>query len=592
MNSTTAARIEDRPSDESASKGWLRALKLAAVVDADPKRTLGLLIAEQAQRRRDAPALIGEDEELSYRELAEQVSRWGRWALSEGVAPGEAVALIMGNRPQYLAAWAGITAVGGVVALINTSLRGSSLIHCLKAANPRHVIVEAELLEIVADALDDKIRLWVYGRDDLVETLSGEPLSAEERRGTSLHDLALLIYTSGTTGLPKAARVSHHRVMMWSHWFCGVMGATQDDRLYDCLPMCHSVGGVVAPGALLCAGGAVLVRKRFSQRRFWCDIVQFECTIFQYIGELCRYLVRAPADPLERRHKLRLACGNGLSAEVWRPFEARFAIPRIVEFYAATEGNFSLYNLEGEPGALGRPPAFLAHRFPLAIVEHDPAIGEPARDGDGRCVRCPPGVPGEAIARLGEAGATGGRFEGYTSEAETKKKVLRDVFARGDAWVRSGDLMRRDARGFYRFVDRIGDTFRWKGENVATTEVAAALAAYPGIEEACVYGVAVPGADGRAGMATLVVGAAFEIAGLAAHLERRLPAYARPLFLRIAPSLAATETFKPQKGALAREGFDAALVDDPLFFHDPRSGAFVPLDASRRADIAAGRVRL
>jgi len=340
------------------------------------------------------------------------------------------------------------------------------------------------------------------------------------------------------------------------------------------------------------AGGSVAVSRRFSRGRFWAEIAEFDCTIFQYIGELCRYLAAAPEDPLERRHRLRLACGNGLTGEVWESFQERFAIPRIVEFYAATEGNFSLYNLEGERGALGRVPGFLAHRFPLAIVAFDDGAQAPARDEMGRCIRCPPGTAGEAIARLGHGGESGGRFEGYTCKAETDKKVLRDVFAPGDAWVRSGDLMRQDERGFFRFVDRIGDTFRWKGENVATTEVAAALTSYPGVEEACVYGVQVPGADGRAGMATLVVGEAFEIDGLAAHLEARLASYARPLFVRIAASLAATETFKPQKTALTREGFDPFQVTDPLFFLDIRAGSYAGLDAAAYADLVEGRVRL
>jgi fatty-acyl-CoA synthase len=590
------------PVAESATKGWLRALKMAAQVDNAPERTLGVLIAQQAGRLGDAPALISDRETFSYRALGDRMSRWARWALAQNLAPGEAVALVMSNRPDYLAAWAGITSVGCVVALINTSLRGPSLAHCVGLAKAARLIVEADFLEIVVEGLGQcaaATEIWVSGAgaghrsiDDVLATFSGDPLTAAERRGTSLSELALLIYTSGTTGLPKAARVSHHRVMMWAHWFCGIMDARPDDRLYNCLPMHHSVGGVVAPCAILVSGGSVVVSPRFSASRFWSEVVRFDCTIFQYIGELCRYLLTAPPTVAERAHKLRLACGNGLTAEVWRAFEARFGIPRILEFYAATEGNFSLYNLEGEPGALGRVPPFLAHRFPIAIVEFDHERGEPRRDAGGFCLRSARGEAGEAIARMADGRAGGGRFEGYSCRAETQKKVLRDVFEPGDAWVRSGDLMRQDERGFFRFVDRIGDTFRWKGENVSTTEVAEALASAAGVESAVVYGVETPGADGRAGMAAIVRAPGFDLQSLSRHLRTRLPAYARPLFLRLVESLPATETFKRQKHVLACEGFDPAVVADPLFLRDEASDAYVPLDAGLYADLAAGRLRL
>ena len=427
----------------------------------------------------------------------------------------------------------------------------------------------------------------------LSPTCPTAPLSAGEARDVTVRDPALLIYTSGTTGLPKAAFVSHHRVMSWSGWFAGLLDARADDRLYDCLPMHHSVGGVVASGAMLMAGASVVIAPKFSARRFWDDIVRWDCTLFQYIGELCRYLTAAPPSPNERRHRLRLVCGNGLRGDVWTPFQDRFAIPRILEFYAATEGNFSLYNVEGQPGASGRVPAFMAHRFPAAVVAFDPETGAPARGPDGLCVRCVTGQAGEAIGRISAAaGDPAHRFEGYTSRAETEKKVLRDVLEPGDAWLRTGDLMRVDARGFFYFVDRVGETFRWKGENVATGEVAAIIAACPGVADVAVYGVAVPGAEGRAGMAAVVAGEGFDLAILHGRLAEALPAYARPLFLRLAASLAVTETFKRKTGDLAAEGFDPRRIADPLFFDDAAKGAYVRLDAALFSKIAAGGVRL
>ena len=345
------------------------------------------------------------------------------------------------------------------------------------------------------------------------------PLSPEEETGVSLSDRALCIYTSGTTGLPKAANVSHRRIMTWSYWFAGILNTGPADRTMNCLPMYHSVGGIVAIGSVLVSGGSVVLQEKFSARRFWDDVVRWDCTLFQYIGELCRYLLKAPENANERAHHLRLAFGNGLRADVWNAFQERFNIPHIVEFYAATEGTFSLINVEGEPGAIGRVPPFLKHRFPSALVKFDVARGEPMRDSDGFCVPCAPDEIGEAIGKIASGAGAGARFEGYTSAEDSDAKILRNVFAAGDAWFRTGDLMRQDAKGFFYFVDRIGDTFRWKGENVSTFEVAEALNAVPGVIDATAYGVTIPGADGRAGMATLVIeaGLRFEALARAAH---------------------------------------------------------------------------
>jgi fatty-acyl-CoA synthase len=331
-------------------------------------------------------------------------------------------------------------------------------------------------------------KVWLHGEadggferiDHAIELRSPDPPMPHQRHPVTIADRALLIYTSGTTGLPKAANISHRRLLQWSFWFAGLMNASPRDRMYDCLPMYHSVGGVVATGALLARGGSVLIRDRFSLRHFWDDVCAGDCTMFQYIGELCRYLLNAPEHPRDRAHRLRLCCGNGLQADIWKRFQDRFAVPRILEFYASTEGNVSLYNVEGKIGSIGRVPPFLASRFALALVQFDPATGRPARGEHGFCIRCGVNEIGEALGRIPSEGTQGGEsFEGYTDSKDTEQKILHDVFARGDRWFRTGDLMRMDAGGFYYFVDRIGDTFRWKGENVATSEVATAIMALP-----------------------------------------------------------------------------------------------------------------
>ena len=563
------------------ARDWVRAIEGSRRLAGVPGNTLAAVVAAVAEHQPDAPALLGEAESFTYGELAARANRYAHWALDQGMPPGCVVALLMPNRPEYVAAWLGLTQVGCVVALLNTNLSGDALTHCIGSASAGHVIVDAALAaqaQASVAALPG-VRWWpASGLVDGLPAGAVQPRPAPDGR-------ALLIYTSGTTGLPKAANVSHARVLEWSGWFAGMMDARPTDRLFNCLPLYHSTGGVVAVGAMLVAGGSVVIRERFSASRFWADVATTRCTVFQYIGELCRYLLNAEPGADEAAHELRLCCGNGLGGEVWPAFQERFRIPRILEFYAATEGGLSLYNCEAKPGAIGRVPAFLAHRFPLALLRCDEA-GEPLRDADGRCVRCAPDEPGEAVALL-----DGTRhFDGYTDAAASARKLLRGVFADGDCWFRTGDLMRRDAAGFYAFVDRLGETYRWKGENVATTEVAAAVLACPGVMDAAVYGVAVPGAEGKAGMAAIVVARGFDLGVLREHLAARLPAYARPLFVRVCRELEKTGTFKLNKTRLAREGFAAG--DDPVWLDDREAGSYVVVATEMRARIAAGVMRL
>ena len=580
----------------------MRALERTSAIGRDPGRTLPVVIDELAGRRGEAAALIGSGSCLSYAALAEASHRFARWGLAQGLTAGDVVCLLMDNCPEYLALWLGLTRIGVSVALINTNLRGEPLRHSIDIVRPRHVIVGAPNARALAEVRPQLGALagcsaCGAGPHDLerldvaAARLSGSPLAAAECPLPVLADRALLIYTSGTTGLPKAANVSHLRLMQWSHWFAGLTGMTPDDRLYNCLPMYHSVGGVVAAGAALVGGGAVVLRERFSVSTFWKDVAAERCTVFQYIGELCRYLLNAPHDSHEARHQLRLACGNGLRPEVWEPFQSRFRIPQILEYYASTEGNFSLYNCEERIGAIGRIPPFLAHRIPVALVKYDADAALPQRNAEGRCLPCAANEVGEALGQVLDAdGAT--HFEGYTDTQASRERILRDVFAPGDAWYRSGDLMRRDAQGFFYFVDRVGDTFRWKGENVSTTEVAAVIAACRGVSEVAVYGVRVPNADGRAGMAALVVTAGFELAELHRTVAAALPAYARPVFLRIAARLETTGTFKLRTQELARQGFDPAVAGDALCFDDAARGEYVPLDAALYQRIACGKQRL
>ena len=582
----------------NASRDWLRAMQQTSVAVSQRSRTFSCVLDEQAAVHGDKTAIIESGAVTTFAALSKRANRYARFAIANGIQKGDCVALLASNSADYLAAWSGISATGATVALINTNLRGQALAHSFTAASAKAAFVSRELADAYLTStahLDSPLPVWITGLgadsiDADLDAIDGMPLSAGERRGVTLSDCGLYIYTSGTTGLPKAARVSHARIIEWATWFAGLMNTTPDDRMYDCLPMYHSVGGIVAPGSALVSGGSVVIREKFSARQFWDDIVSHDCTLFQYIGDLCRYLAASDPHPLERAHKLRICCGNGLGGDVWETFQNRFAIPRILEFYAATEGSFSLYNVEGKPGAIGRLSGLMAQKPPVALVKHDADTGLPLRGADGLCIRCRDGEIGEALGRLGKAGE-GNRFEGYTNGGESDKKIVRDVFARGDRWFRTGDLMSRDAAGYFYFADRIGDTFRWKGENVSTLEVANALSTYPGVINATVYGVVVPGYDGRAGMAAVETTADFDIAGLFDHMAAHLPAYAVPMFIRIVAALATTGTFKPRKQELMAQGFDPAAANDFIFVADAKAGTYKVLTPelyrSLTADTAA-----
>jgi fatty-acyl-CoA synthase len=586
----------------SPAKAWLRALEMTAPIARNRYRTLPTVIEEVAARMGDAPALLSDSESLTYSALMQRANQYARWALQQGLAKDDVVCLLMTNRPEYFAAWLGITSVGGVVSLLNTNLVGASLAHCIRIVSPKQIVVSAEFVDTLTEILpqlDAIPAIWTHGRDNApfpridreIERYSGEPLGSSERRSPAIEDLALYIYTSGTTGLPKAAKVSHVRVMQWSHWFAGMMDVQPIDRMYNCLPMYHSVGGVQAIGAMLAAGGSVVVREKFSARQFWDDVVRWDCTLFQYIGELCRYLLHAEFSANETQHRIRLACGNGLAAEIWDGFKQRFRIPQFLEFYAATEGNVSLFNIRGKRCAIGHIPPYLTHRFSPLLVVTDIETAEPSRNELGLCIPCASNQVGEALGKIvDDVSNSGSRFEGYTSAEASEKKILRDVMEPGDRWFRTGDLMRRDEKGYYYFVDRIGDTFRRKGENVATSEVAEVICGFSGVQHANVYGVAVPGVEGRVGMATLVIDQVLDMTGLRKHLAGRLPAYARPAFLRIREQVDLTGTFKYSKTDLVREGYDPQACADLLYFDN--ADEFIPLDKELYERIQGGEFRL
>ena len=572
----------------------VRTLWLLRKVKPHATRTIVDIVEEQVRRRPANVAIYYLDTAMTYAQMDARANAYAHWALAQGVGRGDCVALLMENRPDFICAWLGLFKVGATVALINTNLTGAALAHSIGISGAAHAIVGAELAQVFRDAPFEKPPvLWVQGEGgNLDPVLARQPDTAPgkaARAGVTLKDRAFFIYTSGTTGLPKAANFSHMRMLFMMSGFVGALRPRETDRIYDPLPLYHSTGGVCAVGIAFFSGAALILKRRFSVHEFWSDIHKYQATIFEYIGEICRYLLNAPPSPLDRGHKVRVITGNGLRPEIWGEFQSRFGIPRIVEFYGATESNVSMLNYDGRLGAVGRVPEYLEFLLPTRVVRFDVEKEMPVRGPDGLCVECGPDEVGETVG--GMSSRSGREFEGYTNKAESDRKMLRDVFKKGDVWFRTGDLMRRDEHGYFYFVDRIGDTFRWKGENVSTGEVGEVLLATPGISQANVYGVSVPGMDGRAGMAALVVDGDFSLDDLPARLKARLPHYAWPIFLRLSPALEVTGTFKQRKVELVREGFDPVALADPLYVRDPDSGHYVPLTPALHARILAGGVK-
>lgn len=596
--------VERVGSEITYLRGALRTLKRVKAVAETPDRTFPDVLDDLAEQFASRTALIGVGGvKYSFETLNRRANQYAHWARDIGIRKGDTVSVLMGNCPEYLAIWFGIIRAGGRAALLNTNLSGHSLAHCCNIVPVSHAIVASAFMDAHASALPHMTHqpvVWVSGKsaqgqslDDAVRAMPDGPLAAGNKPVLSTDDPALYIYTSGTTGLPKAAVITHYRVLAIMNAFSAVCDAGPDDRIYVAQPMYHTAGGVLAVGITLLAGGSVVIRDQFSARQFWDDIVAHQCTAFQYIGEQCRYLLNAPTSRNETAHRLRFCNGNGLRPDIWMDFKTRFRVPKIIEWYAATEGNVTLFNMDGKPGSIGRIPKWLEHRFLTKIVRFDVETEQPLRGADGLCMTCEADETGEAIGRiLVDPDRPAQRFDGYANAADTQKKVLHDVFEPGDAWFRTGDLMRKDALGYFYFVDRIGDTFRWKEENVSTSEVEEVISIFPGVREVNVYGVSVPLHNGRAGMAAIVCDQGFDFDGLRAHLRQQLPDYARPLFLRIQHNLETTGTFKMKKVDLRAQGFDPRRCAEPLYFDNPETLSFVPIDINLFRKIEVGDFRL
>jgi fatty-acyl-CoA synthase len=593
--------FEGLKSDWIYINGFRRIIGAVGKFDPEADYTLADAVEDAIDGHRERTFISFEGKDTTYAEFEARANQFAHWGQSVGLKAGDTVALFMENRPDYIAFWAGMAKVAVRTALINYNLSGAGLAHCVKIVDCKAIVMNPDLAPQFASArgqVETPLGAFVLGGpadglvqiDGVVDRAAKTRLDRSGRAGVKGGDVALYIYTSGTTGLPKAAKISGVRARGLMRVFKDATQASQDERILQTLPLYHATGGMCGVGTALNAGACIVLQRKFSASQFWQEAIDSHATMLVYIGELGRYLMNQPQSALERSHKITKGFGNGLRADVWAEFVERTGIKRLVEFYGSTEGNVNFFNLDGKIGAVGRIPRLLRGRLPARILRFDVETEQPVRGPDGLCIEAGVDEIGEAVGPITKE--TRQRFDGYNDEKQSQKKILTDVFAKGDRWFRTGDLMKMDADQYIYFVDRVGDTFRWKGENVSTSEVEIAISSMPGVKHAIVYGVAVPGQDGRAGMAAITPKEGVDLAALYAHLTSNLPAYARPAFVRFQDEVETTGTLKYRKVDLVKEGFDPMNTSDPLFVADVANKSYSPITADVLRDVLSGKMRL
>uniref|UniRef100_A0A673CN90 long-chain-fatty-acid--CoA ligase n=2 Tax=Sphaeramia orbicularis TaxID=375764 RepID=A0A673CN90_9TELE len=559
---------------------------------------------QQARRIPNKPFIIHEGNIHTYRDVEQRSNRLAHVFLHKAkLRKGDCVALLMSNEPDFLCVWFGLAKIGCSVAFLNTNIKSRSLLHCFNCCGAKTLVVGADLLDgldgVLTTLLEDDIQVWamksqsdhtkVHTLLDKMDAASDQPVPAELRAVTSLKTPTLYIFTSGTTGLPKAAVISHLQSLKAAGGFWAY-GATQDDVIYTPLPLYHSAASLIGIGGTIELGATCVLKKKFSASQFWNDCRQHNVTVFQYIGEVCRYLCNQPKTDMDKVHKVWMGVGNGLRQDVWREFHNRFGNIKMCEVYGSTEGNVCFMNHMGRIGCVGRSNSIYKLLFKYDLVKYDMVKDEPVKDEHGFCKRVDDGETGLLVSKVSALTP----FFGYAGSKQlTEKKLIRNVFGPGDVYFNTGDLMVEE-EGFISFKDRVGDTFRWKGENVATTEVAETLGLVDFLQEVNVYGVEVPGHEGRAGMAAMIIRPGFKFDGrkLFEQVVRDLPAYARPLFIRLQEVMEMTSTFKQQKFQLVQSGFNPSTISEPLFIVDYKQESYIPLTDSIYQSILAGERKL
>jgi len=544
------------------------------------KTSIGKVFQERAARHADKVFLKFGDQQITYREANETANRYAAVLAARGVGHGDVVGIMMRNSPQAVLLMLATVKCGAISGMLNYHQRGDVLKHSFGLLDATAIVAETDLVAHINDSGADTTGLMTLEEMDRLAA-TAPTANPATTAAVLAKDKAFYIFTSGTTGMPKASVMTHYRWLRALAGFGGLgMRLTSNDTLYCCLPLYHNNALTVALSSVLNSGATIALGKSFSASKFWDDVIRYDATAFVYIGEICAYLLNQPPKDTDRQHKVRVICGNGLRPAIWDEFTERFGIERVCEFYGASEGNTAFVNVFNVPRSTGICPT------PVAFVEYDPDTGEPLRGDDGRVRKVRNGEPGLLLSKVSDFQP----FDGYTDPKASEKKLVRNAFRDGDVWFNTGDLMRSQGFGHAAFADRLGDTFRWKGENVATTEVESAVCGYDDVEESTVFGVEVPGTGGRAGMAAIQLkeGAQFDGKALAKAVYERLPGYAMPLFVRVVGELAHTSTFKSQKVDLRKEGYGKD-VEDPIYVLAGREEGYVEFYDEYPEEVKAGK---
>ena len=566
---------------------------------------LGLAFEKAVQRNPEGIALRFEDQSFSYTELNGWANQIAHYYLSLGAKKGDVVALMVENRPEMVASVIGLAKLGVTIALLNTSQVGKVLAHSINLVKPIAVIVGDECHAAIAEIRDelniaaDRFHWFAdqptqqnpgqapEGFINLAEVIDTFPkFNPSTTHIVQGKDGLFYIYTSGTTGLPKAVIFTNSRWTLAYGTYGHVLNLGTEDVMYCTLPLYHATGMVVCWCGVIAGAGTFAIRRKFSTSSFWKDVQKFDASAIGYVGELCRYLMDAPSSELEKGHRVKKMIGNGMRPNIWDKFKNRFGIEEVLELYASSEGNVGFSNVFNFDNTVGFSPT------PYAIVEFDKDKNEPVRDAKGHCKRVKKGTTGLLIGKITRRSP----FDGYTDPEKNKSVIMKDVFCKGDAYFNTGDLVRDIGFRHAQFVDRLGDTFRWKGENVSTTEVENMLTEYDKIVEAVVYGVEIPNTNGRAGMAAITLKPEAELNDtdlkeMLSCFKKCLPAYSVPVFLRIQQQVETTGTFKYQKNKLKEQAFDPSKTDERLLVCLPGADAYCDVTAEVFTNIQAYQYR-
>ena len=558
----------------------LRGMLTGLLAQPTTKASIGKVFQQRAARYGDRVFIRFGEQQLTYREANATANRYAAVLAARGVGRGDVVGIMLRNSPNAVLMMLAAVKCGAIAGMLNYHQRGEVLAHSLSLLDAKVLVAESDLLEAVDECGGSGVTPTTI---EEMERLSATAPTANPQSASAVlaKDTAFYIFTSGTTGHPKASVMTHKRWLSALAIFGGLgLRLRGSDTLYSCLPLYHNNALTVAIGSVINSGATLALGKSFSASKFWDEVIATRATAFIYIGEVCRYLLNQPAKSTDRAHKVRLIAGNGLRPEIWDEFTSRFGIARVCEFYAASEGNTAFINVFNVPRSTGWAA------LPLAYVEYDSETGAPLRGEDGWVQRVPAGEPGLLLSPVNKLQP----FDGYTDPSASEKKLVRNAFRKGDCWFNTGDVMSPQGMGHAAFVDRLGDTFRWKGENVATTQVERALGADNSVEECTVFGVEVPRTGGRAGMAAVKLrdGADFDGKALAHTVFKQLPAYALPLFVRVVESMEHTTTFKSRKVDLREQAYHSG-VEDPVYVLAGRDEGYVPFYDGYPDEVAAGK---